>query len=805
MDDIFSGLNDRQSEAVRNVDGPCLVIAGAGSGKTRVLTYRIAYLLSLGVPAYNILALTFTNKAAAEMKERIARLVGDDVARNLKMGTFHSIFAKILRMESAALPGYDSNFTILDTDDVKKQITQIITSLNLDKDTYKASKIASIISKAKNDMILSENYEGSSMWQLDRMNGMPAVASVYKEYSQTCRKTNSMDFDDLLLLTKLLFSMNPAVLEKYQRLFRYILVDEYQDTNSCQYQIIRMLAHPDNNLCVVGDDAQSIYSFRGAKIENILNFSKDYPSYKLFKLEQNYRSTQMIVNAANSLIMKNKRQIPKKTFSEQECGEKIKIVETPTDAEEGIRVATMISSLIDNGEQYSDCAILYRTNAQSRILEEAMHKKRIPCKIVKGMSFFQRKEIKDLVSYVRVIINPQDELALMRIINYPARSIGSTTVEKLTTLAKNYNLGLWDVMCQVERTGSLFPTATKTKILGFVALMQEFMASRQEADAYSLLNRIVEKIGIREALQKEYTHEEACEREENILELLNGAKEFVEDELDPESIYLHNYMEKIALLTDIDEEDTENPNKVLLMTVHAAKGLEFKHCFIVGMEENLFPSLQVDSASEREMEEERRLFYVALTRAKQTVTISYALTRRKWGDLIASAPSRFLSELDEEYVDGYKKMSRFDADAQSFGDYSARQGGFSSYGTQRRGQTSFGAHNSFRSGGSFGQYGASKPQQFSSPTRNTGFSSAPEKPFAHYGENTQKQQQPQTIIPSNPNDIAVGQRVLHAKFGIGTVKEKMGEDANMAVIIAFNNWGEKKLLLKFAKLQIVEN
>ena len=412
MKDLFSDLNLSQQEAVRNVDGPCLVIAGAGSGKTRVLTYRIAYLLSLGVPASNILALTFTNKAAAEMKDRVVRIVGPAVAGGLHMGTFHSIFAKILRMEAVSLPGYDSNYTILDADDVKKLLTQIVTNLNLDKDTYKASKVAPIISKAKNDMITADMYEASDFWKQDRINNMPAVSEIYKTYVTLCRKSNSMDFDDLLLFTNLLLQKNQDVLKKYQSIYRYILVDEYQDTNSCQFQIIKKLSLPENNLCVVGDDAQSIYSFRGARIENILNFSRIYKDYRLFKLERNYRSTKTIVEAANSLIQKNKRQIPKNTYSEMEEGEKIRLMECSTDMEEGQKVADAIAQKVDEGENYSDFAILYRTNSQSRILEEALNRRRIPCKIVKGMSFFQRKEIKDVLAYARVIINPQDEIAL---------------------------------------------------------------------------------------------------------------------------------------------------------------------------------------------------------------------------------------------------------------------------------------------------------------------------------------------------------------------------------------------------------
>ncbi len=802
MEDLFANLNNSQQQAVRNVEGPCLVIAGAGSGKTRVLTYRIAYLLSQGVPAYNILALTFTNKAAAEMKERIARLVGDDVARGLNMGTFHSVFARILRVESNSLPGYDSNYSILDTEDVKKLISQIVVSRGLDKDVYKSSKVLGIISKAKNDLIPADMYEASDMWKLDRMNGMPEVCSIYQDYVAMCRKSNSMDFDDLLLMTNILFRGNPVILAKYQHLFKYILVDEYQDTNSCQYHIIKKLAEPENNLCVVGDDAQSIYSFRGAKIENILNFSKDYPNYRLFKLEQNYRSTQIIVNAANCLIQKNKRQIPKKTFSEQEEGERIKIIESSTDAEEGIKVASLISDLIHNGEEYSDCAILYRTNAQSRILEEALNKKRIPCKIVKGTSFFQRKEIKDVLAYVRVVINPHDEIALERIINYPARSIGNTTLEKLAKLANEANVGVWEVLININQSGNLFSAATKNKINEFVIMMKGFMADEPEADAYSLMNRIVEKIDFKEALAKEYSKEDAQDRYNNILELLNGAKEFVENEMDPDSIALHNYLEKIALLTDIDEEETDNPNKVLLMTVHAAKGLEFKHCFIVGMEENIFPST-MNSDSQQNIEEERRLFYVALTRAMKTATVSYALMRRKWGSLNASSPSRFLSEIDSSYVDGkVRKMTddNFESGRPQFGGFSSRTQSFSSFSQNQGGFSSFKQNQS-----SFSSY-TQKTQgitSFSSQKSQFGnFQSNQEKPFAHFNE---KPAQPNLITPSNPNDIQVGQRVAHSKFGLGMVKEKMGEDANLAVIIAFDNWGEKKLLLKFAKLQIVEN
>lgn len=782
MEDIFSKLNESQIAAVSNTEGPSLVIAGAGSGKTRVLTYKIAYLLSRNVRAWNILALTFTNKAAAEMKDRIIKLVGEETARGLYMGTFHSIFAKILRKEAEHIPGYTSAFTILDTDDVKKLLSDIVKRLSLDKDTYKAAKLIGIISTAKNNMITAEMYDNADTRKIDRLNNMSEIYRIYAEYDKACKQSNAMDFDDLLLKTSILFKSNPEVLEKYQNLFQYILVDEYQDTNTCQYHIIRKLALPTNNLCVVGDDAQSIYSFRGAKIENILNYQRDYKDCKLFKLEQNYRSTQTIVNAANSVIKKNSKQIAKTIFSDNNIGDKIHLLETPTDAEEGLRIASLIGSLIDKGENYSDCAILYRTNAQSRILEEALNKKRIPCKIVKGMSFFQRKDVKDVLAYVRVVINPHDEIALERIINYPARSIGDTTVGKLKQIASSYNVSLWDVLAQIDKLESLVSAATRNKITNFVTLIRSFIADREDADAYSLLNRIVEKINFRDVIDKDYDKEEAKERYENILELLNGAKEFVEEEIDPEAIYLHNYLEKIALLTDIDEEETENPNKVLLMTVHAAKGLEFKHCFLVGLEETVFPS-QMSMDTPQSIEEERRLFYVAITRAMKTVTISYALTRRKFGNLNNSQPSRFIFEIDEEYLSEKPKrpMSSFSSSStNNFSGFSKQQNAFSNFSQSRL--------NNFSS--------------FSRPVPNamSTFGNTQKKEmFEHFGE---KPKEPTLINPSKPEDITEGLRVHHAKFGFGTVKQRPDSDA---AIIAFDNWGEKKLLLKFAKLQIVEN
>lgn len=778
--DLLADLNDSQRVAVESIEGPCLVIAGAGSGKTRVLTYRIAYLLSKGVPAWNILALTFTNKAAAEMKERIGRLVGEEVARGLYMGTFHSIFAKILRIESSALNGYDSNYTIYDADDAKKQIAKIVAEMDLDKDKYKASKVAALISKAKNDLIPSELYKESEMWVVDKINHMERMPDIYERYTQVCRASNSMDFDDLLLLTNILFRNHPEILQKYQHLFKYILVDEYQDTNSCQYHIIKKLALPENNLCVVGDDAQSIYSFRGAKIENILSFSRDYPNYQLFKLEQNYRSTQMIVNAANSVIQKNHKQIKKTTFSKNKEGEKIEIMQCSSDADEGLRVATKISRMVDNGANYSDFAILYRANSQSRILEEALNKKRIPCKIVKGMSFFQRKEVKDVLSYVRLIINPKDEVALRRIINYPARTIGDATVEKIALVAQKNNVSMWEVISRIEETGSYFSTPIKTKLTAFADLIREFMQDEPNVDAYSLMNRMVEKVGFQAALEHECLKDEAQERFANILELLNGAKEFVENELDADGIFLHNYIEKIALMTDMDEENTDNPNKVMLMTVHASKGLEFKHCILVGLEENLFPS-SMSLESQQNIEEERRLFYVALTRAMETATLSFANSRRLYGQMSNSTPSRFLSEIDSSYLSS---------------SFNRNMGGIvSSFGSSYQGRNTSFSNGMSRQQGAFSSYrdeAKSYSSIFSGQKTTRGA-------FSNYEKPTQTQQ----LEPSNPDDVKTGCRIYHERFGFGNVIERTGEGPNAAAVVAFENWGTKKLMLKFAKVQVV--
>lgn len=754
MQELLNGLNDAQRQAVVNIQGPSLVIAGAGSGKTRVLTFRIAYLLSQGVPSYKILALTFTNKAAKEMKERIVALVGPQKASDLWMGTFHSIFSKILRFEAQEI-GFDSNFTIYDAQDSKSLITKIINDLHLDKEVYKPGLISSIISKAKNDMITPDAYmQDKEIQKQDFFRKTPQTGAVYKSYVARCRQANAMDFDDLLLYTNYLFHTKPEVLQKYQQRFDYILVDEFQDTNKSQHSIVRKLGFPQHNVCVVGDDAQSIYSFRGAKIENILNFSKEYPTCNIFKLEQNYRSTQTIVNAANSIIQKNKNQIPKKTFSELSQGETIIVLCAQTDIEEGVTVCKEIETITRNTKEYSAIAILYRTNAQSRIFEEVLRKYNIPYKIYGGLSFFQRKEIKDILAYFRTIINPRDEEALTRIINYPARGIGQTTIEKITQLALRHNISLWDVLLHIEKASDILQKGTIAKIVSFRSLIQNCIEDIHNADAYSLASRIIEQSGIYADLKAD-TSIEGKSRFENMQELLNGVKQFIEDE--SEETYLPAYIEKIALLTDLDADDTEKHNRITLMTIHSAKGLEFEHCFLVGLEEGLFPS-NMSNMSPYEIEEERRLFYVALTRAKQTATISYATSRRKWGNLDTCKPSRFIDEIDSQFI---QKTSQF---------------GFTNQ------------HYSFLNKDAF-QKKQSTPQTFGSFKKPTQAAKIPTiKDF----------------VANDPKEIEAGQTIIHATFGKGIVKEIIGTYPESVAHIEFNASGEKKLLLKFAKLQVIQ-
>lgn len=754
MSVILQNLNKPQHDAVTSINGASLIIAGAGSGKTRVLTHRIAYLLAQNVPSYKILALTFTNKAADEMKERISLIVGDAVARDLWMGTFHSVFAKILRIESEHI-GFSSNFTIYDSQDSKSLITKIIADLQLDKDTYKPGTVAAIISKAKNDMLSPEDLAADKdLQQTFYYKKIPFVNKVYSAYINRCRQSNAMDFDDLLLYTNTLFNQNPQILHKYQQRFEYILVDEFQDTNISQYAIIKQLAAPQNNICVVGDDAQSIYSFRGAKIENILSFTKDFKQCNTYKLEQNYRSTQTIVNAANSVIKKNKYQIPKNTFSEAEEGEKIEIISAQTDIEEGVIVSNKIKNLIQNNIDFSDIAILYRTNAQSRIFEEVLRKYNYPYKIFGGLSFFQRKEIKDVSAYFRVVINPKDSEALIRIINYPARGIGKTTTDKLQLVANNQSIPLWTVVEHVEQLASILTKGAIAKIVEFRNAINSFIADLHQVGAYSLAHRIVEKTGIFADLKAD-SSVEGTTKLDNLQELLNAIKEFEEQETDQTAIFLHNYLERISLLSDIQDDKSDNAEKISLMTIHSAKGLEFSHCFLVGLEEGLFPSTM--SSQQSEIEEERRLFYVALTRAKSAATISYATSRRKWGNLETCLPSRFIQEIDEEFVK--------DSQHKGF----SRTSFLSSY-----------------------QQGSAKPnpQQFSSFKK-------PQQPT--------KLPKIENFTPDNPLDIKEGHKVLHNSFGYGNVLAIEGNAPNISARIDFQIGGEKKLLLKFAKLQIISN
>lgn len=654
--DFINGLNSNQRDAVLHTDGPSLVIAGAGSGKTRVLTYRIAQLLSQGVPAYKILALTFTNKAAREMQKRIAELVGSQVAANLWMGTFHSVFSKILRFEAEKL-GYTSSFTIYDTQDSKNLIKAIVKDMKLDDKVYKANDILGRISMAKNNLVVAQSYaQSATIISADTASKKPLISDIYKQYQQRCKQSDTMDFDDLLLQTNILFRDFPEILAKYQQKFSYILVDEYQDTNYSQYLIIKKLSELHRNICVVGDDAQSIYSFRGARIENILNFRNDYPDYKIFKLEQNYRSTTTIVDAANSVITKNKEQIPKKTFSENEEGEKIKVLRALSDKEEGFQVTNEIFKLANYEQQaYSDFAILYRTNAQSRIMEEALRKRNIPYRIYGGQSFYQRKEIKDLLAYCRVTINQNDEEALKRIINYPRRGIGDSTIDKIREIAGQYQVSIWTVLCNLNKVAGTFNAGTIAKLSKFMMLIERFKEQAATENAYDAAYLIARSSGIVDDLSNDDTPE-GISRKENIQELLNGIKYFTETAYKEGRIdKLPAFLEGVALLTDQDNEKDGDQDKVTLMTIHAAKGLEFANVFMTGVEEELFPAQQSVS-NLASLEEERRLFYVALTRAEKRIFISYATTRYKNGQITSPRPSRFIEDIDPCYLEGYTAL-----------------------------------------------------------------------------------------------------------------------------------------------------
>jgi DNA helicase-2/ATP-dependent DNA helicase PcrA len=763
--DYLNELNDAQREAVVNTDGPSLIVAGAGAGKTRVLTYRIAHLLGKGVHPGKILALTFTNKAAMEMKERIARLVSPEAARYIWMGTFHSIFAKILRMEGEKL-GYKSNYTIYDTSDSKSLIRSIIREMSLDDNVYKPGVITSRISAAKNNLVTANMYAADlSMNEYDRSSRMPLLSDIYKAYASRCFRSNSMDFDDLLLNTNILFRDFPDVLSKYQTRFSHILVDEYQDTNYSQYLIIKKLAAQHRNICVVGDDAQSIYSFRGARIENILEFRNDYPDYKLFKLEQNYRSTQTIVNAANAIIANNEGQIEKKVFSMNENGEKIQVFQAMTDSEEGFNVATDIfEKKFRNRDNWNDFAILYRTNAQSRIFEETLRRKNIPYKIYGGLSFYDRKEIKDVLSYFRMVINPGDEEALKRSVNYPKRGIGDTTVEKVFEIARDLNTTPWSVVSEASKYSQHLNAGTARKLLSYAEVIDTLALNKDTTDAFTKAREIAQASGIMRELREGKSPEEVS-RFENMEELLNAIKVFTEAaETNGEPSNLEAYMANVALLTDQDPEKEEDRNKVTLMTIHSAKGLEFRHVYIVGMEDTLFPSpMSVNSV--RELEEERRLFYVALTRAEKQATLSYALNRYKWGNLERSNPSRFLKEVDPAFLTFPRNGEKEQA---------------------RKPET----------GGK--QYFREEPQSY----RFENATSKPDRLKKIVAAPAALSQQG-TFEGVKAGDLSVGDLIEHERFGKGEIVSIEGQAPNTTATVDFVTEGKKKLLLRFAKLRKV--
>jgi DNA helicase-2/ATP-dependent DNA helicase PcrA len=746
-------LNQPQLEAVKNTEGPTMVIAGAGSGKTRVLTYRIAYLMEQGVDPFNILALTFTNKAAKEMKSRIAQIVGDSEAKNISMGTFHSVFSRILRHHSDKL-GYPSNFTIYDTQDSRSLIKTIIKDLKLDDKTYKPAMVGGRISSAKNNLLSAAAYQSNTdIIAEDRQSGRPKLFEIYKAYEKRCFLAGAMDFDDLLFKTNVLFRDHIDVLHFYQHKFRYILVDEYQDTNYSQYILVKKLAAVFQNICVVGDDAQSIYSFRGANIQNILNFKNDYPDFKLFKLEQNYRSSKTIVNAANSVIAKNKNQIQKDVWTDNEEGTKIKVIRTLTDGEEGKTVINNIyETKVNNQANNSDFAILYRTNAQSRAFEEQLRKMNLPYKIYGGLSFYQRKEIKDLISYFRLTSNPQDEEALKRVINYPKRGIGKTSMEKVAVCANHYDVSFWEILANPQQFPCEIPSGTRKKMTDFITMIKSFKIDLDKKDAYELGTHIARSTGLLKDLYNDKSPE-GVSRYQNIEALLTGLKEFVETTTDKDSIFLNDFLMDVALLTDADKDKEEDKDKITLMTIHASKGLEFKYVYVVGLEENLFPS-QMALNSRNELEEERRLFYVAVTRAEKECTLTYATSRFKWGNLTTAEPSRFIEEIDPKHLElsgtAYKGGGR-----------------------------SLNAINSNRKIGG---------KNFNMSKRKlTKMSDLPNK--------TKK-------TPDTNIDLKVGFNVKHARYGKGKVMAIEGNPAEK-VTVFFPAHGNKQLLLKFAKLEVV--
>ncbi len=764
MSELLDQLNEPQREAAECVDGPVMIIAGAGSGKTRTLTYRIAHLMELGVDPFHILALTFTNKAANEMKERIIKLVGGE-GRNLWMGTFHSIFARVLRAEASKL-GYTSSFTIYDTDDSKAAIKQIVKNLNLDPKTYKPTFVLNRISMAKSNLLGPKDYqENPEIYQTDIDSKRPAIGQIYQMYDQRLHNSNAMDFDDLLFNMNILLRDFPDVLLKYQQRFQYIMVDEYQDTNFAQYLIVKKLAARNQNICVVGDDAQSIYAFRGANIQNIFNFKRDYPTMQLFKLEQNYRSTKNIVNAANSIISRNRDQIQKELWSDNSVGNRIRLIRAMDEKDEGTRVADSIMNYhLGEDADYRSFAILYRQNSLSRSIEDALRKMNIPYKIYQGLSFYGRREVKDALAYLRLAINPHDDESLVRVINYPARGIGQTTMDKIRVAAADNDVSIWTVLENIQDFGLPIQSGAVQKITEFVYMMKRFGAEVPTKDAFSLAKEIILASGIIKALQEE-DDPESAERIDNIDELLNGVQEFCEEE-NPETAEatvpeasasahirtLDEFLQQVLLYTSEDKDKDKDADKVSLMTIHAAKGLEFPYVYVIGMEEQIFPSFLASSRAE--LEEERRLFYVAVTRAEKQVTLSYAQTRFNNGQRMGGEISRFVEEIDPEYLE----MPA----------------------TRRAASTATTLPRAF--------FNAGKPSQTTPKPQAT------PKPRA-------------AAVPNSPAQIGAimpGMKVHHDKFGSGKVLQVEGNGDSRKAIVFFEGIGQKQLMLKFAKLTIIE-
>ncbi len=758
MNNFLEQLNEVQLKAVTHTDGPVLVIAGAGSGKTRVLTFKIAHLLNIGIPGYQILALTFTNKAAREMKDRISRLVGDQPARGLWMGTFHSVFARILRKEHASL-GFPATFSIYDTDDSKSLIKTIIKDLKLDDETYPAGDVLRRISMAKNQLITPQAYKlTKELVSGDESARKPETARIYETYVARCRQASAMDFDDLLLLTFNLFKQHPEILSRYQMQFRYLLIDEYQDTNFAQYSVIQQLAAHWKNVCVVGDDSQSIYSFRGARIENILNFRNDYPEYAFYKLEQNYRSTRNIVDAANSLIHHNQGRIPKEVWSKNEQGDPIEVIEAQTDQEEGFLLTNRIlEARMRHQVDYNGFAVLYRTHAQSRVLEEACRKQNIPYKVYGSISFYQRKEIKDVLAYFRIVVNPGDDESLRRIINYPARGIGKTTLDRLGEGAHMMKLPLWEILHDPHGLVPGLNKGTVDKLFRFRQLIEHLQESSTTMNASDFAMKVLQETGILETYRYDRTPE-GISKFENLQELINGIREYTESngDLEDQENTISGFLQNVALLTDQDQEKDEDRNRVSLMTIHAAKGLEFKYIYIAGVEEDLFPS-SFSAFSARELEEERRLFYVAITRAMTKASISYSKTRYRWGNLIHCTPSRFIREINPAFL----QMPRTRTIPDRF--------------PENKSDTS-------------------------SPIRRDTLV-APKVSVRTNQKNPMSL--PEGFEPDDPDSIQSGMQVEHPLFGHGKVLQIEGSSPDRKATIFFKEAGQKQLLLRFAKLRVL--